>query len=138
MRRETLSSLKARHQSFRLVSDIFHDRGLDVMSLECSRCGDHIDADRSDWFGVARCPACGTENRFPLYALSRIRETWPDRRPVPRTESLPPAPPFADTGYLPEPDMPASDVTWQQALAAVSAGAILLALFGAAVWYFAW
>jgi hypothetical protein len=91
MRRETLSSLKARHTSLRLASAILYDRPVDVLSMSCSGCGAPLRAGWADGFGFVRCPTCGRVNQFPAHVVGQIRQEKPELIP---------------TGWKPTPDDP--------------------------------
>ena len=84
---ETMTSLRARNQAYRLATGILYEHPIDATSIECSQCGESLRAGWADWFGRARCPQCGTVNTFPPYVVAQIRDAKPEMAPP-----LPPGP----------------------------------------------
>ena len=62
--RETFAALRARHEAYRVASDILYEEPIDVRTVACSGCGGWIDVHGGTVTDPIRCPACGT--RMPL------------------------------------------------------------------------
>jgi hypothetical protein len=74
-RPETITTLRARHEAFRIATSLFRGGGVDVEHLTCHACGQPIDwkaAAVADGEAFVDCPSCGTFNELPCHLRYRI------------------------------------------------------------------
>ena len=73
--RETFIALRARHQAYRIASEILYEAPIDVAKVFCTGCGRELYWRNQSIVDPLTCPDCGTHTPLPTYLRPYITPT---------------------------------------------------------------
>jgi hypothetical protein len=93
MRRETLSSLKATHDCWRIANGYLHRRPIDVLTQRCPQCRMVLMPEMLGSEGTATCATCQTTVHLPGHAVLQMERQLSRMLPQMDLTHLPGSPP---------------------------------------------